>query len=209
GLELQHLWQESPAGKRGYTLVAMHGRGGSMHDFEQLKDIWRLDDLNYLLLQGPDPFFGGWSWYDIPPNPLPGIRRSRKMLGTLLDSLHAKGYARERCFLFGFSQGCLLTFEFGARYPHALAGYVGISGQLYDTHQLIHDMHPAATQKADWLWSAGTLDGHFGIETTRIQAERLRAAGMRLDFVEWPKDHEIDHQEEVWFLRDWVAAHMK
>ncbi len=53
----QHIWQPVQGGD--YTLIVMHGRGGSMQDFEQLQDIWRLPALNHLLLQGPDPFLMG------------------------------------------------------------------------------------------------------------------------------------------------------
>ena len=35
--------------------------------------------LNYLLVNAPDEYFGGFSWFDYPHDMKPGILRSRKL----------------------------------------------------------------------------------------------------------------------------------
>jgi predicted esterase len=203
----QHLWQEAtPPSKGTHLLITLHGRGGSFRDFEQLGEIWQIPGLCYLHLQAPDPFFGGWSWYDLPPNPGPGIERSRRLLTELMQALNAQGFPPERCIFFGFSQGCLMTLEFGLRYPDVLGGYIGICGQVYELWPLIHEANKAPLTRGRWLWSAGSQDEIFGIETSRIQARALQEAGADLEFHEWNKGHEIDHTQEIYFLKDWVVS---
>ncbi len=62
----------------------------------------------------------------------PGVLRSRKLLFELLDDLRAKNFPAEQITLGGFSQGCLMTMDVGLRYPHRLAGLVGISGWVFE-----------------------------------------------------------------------------
>ena len=82
----------------------------------------RLPWLNYLLVNAPDDYYGGFSWYDITGNHAPGVLRSRKLLFDLLDDLRARGYPTEQTTLGGFSQGCLMAIDVALRYPHRLAG---------------------------------------------------------------------------------------
>ena len=49
--------------------------------------------LNYLLVNAPDDYYGGYSWFDLD-NMAPGVQRSRKLLFDLLDDLRAQGIFR-------------------------------------------------------------------------------------------------------------------
>ena len=62
----------------------------------------------------------------------------------LLDALKAKGFPPEQITLGGFSQGCLMSLEVGLRYPHKLAGIVGISGYLCDPDKVLQELSPVA-----------------------------------------------------------------
>lgn len=206
--QVQHLWQEPSCGNQGsHVLIFMHGRGGSMHDFEDLCAAWKIPHLCYLLLNAPDPFFGGWSWYDLPPSPLPGILRSRALLEEVLQALNEAGFPPSHVFLSGFSQGHCMTLEFGMRYPQTLAGYIGICGQAFDLWECLHESSQGA-KKGDWLWSAGSEDEHFSIETCRTQAQRMQSHGFDVDFQQYPKGHEIHYQKELPYIRRWILDRM-
>ena len=79
---------------------------------------------------------------------VPGVQRSRKLLFDLLDDLRAKGLPAEQITLGGFSQGCLMSIEVGLRYPHRLAGIVGISGWVCEPKKLMQELSPSRNSNA-------------------------------------------------------------
>ena len=103
--------------------------------------------MNYLLVNAPDPYYGGYSWYDFAGNQDEGVRRSRKLIFELLDAQRAKGFPTEETVLFGFSQGCLMTIDTGLRYPHLFAGLIGVSGYVHEPEKLVTELSPLAKQQ--------------------------------------------------------------
>ena len=61
-------------------MIILHGRGDSSRGFTFLPEYLGIDQINYLLLDAPDDYYGGFSWYDLPPNQLEGILYSRGIL---------------------------------------------------------------------------------------------------------------------------------
>ena len=45
-------------------LIALHGLGDSTAGYRWLPSALQLPGLNYLLVNAPDPYFGGFAWYD-------------------------------------------------------------------------------------------------------------------------------------------------
>src|SRR3954449_12655303 len=116
---------QEPASQR--LMVVLHGLGDSVAGYRWLPSLLGLPWMNYLLVNAPDSYFGGFSWYDFAGDPAPGILRSRKMLFELMDHFRSKGFQTEERIVSGFSQGCLMTWEAGLHYPHRFAGLIGIS----------------------------------------------------------------------------------
>jgi phospholipase/carboxylesterase len=203
-LPLRYLWQ--PARRPSKDLmVVLHGRGDSAEGFEWLQTELDIDSLNFLLLHAPDPCYTGFSWYDLPPNQLPGILRSRHLLTQVLDEMERQAYPPERTFLLGFSQGCLMTLEFGSRYGRRLAGYIGISGYCYDPGEILREMNSETTH-GGWLVTHGTHDDVLPVETTRAQIQSLKAGGFEIDYREYRKAHSIDFERELPEIRDWLRS---
>lgn len=185
----------------------MHGRGDSIDGFRFLPDALSLPSLEYLLLNAPDPYYTGWSWYDLPPQQAPGILRSRAAIFAELDALIASGIAAQDIVLFGFSQGCLMAIDVGLRYPHRLGGVCGISGYVFFTERIAAEATPHAKQMP-WLITHGRFDDMLPIETTREQVALLRAAGIPVAWHEFDKDHTIDPDDELPLLRRWFARRL-
>lgn len=181
-------------------LVVLHGLGDSLEGYRWMPGELRLPWLNYLLVNAPDEYFGGYSWYDIYGDPAPGIARSRRLLTALLDDLPARGFPTAQTALFGFSQGCLMTLETGLRYPHRLAGLVGVSGYIQDVSALLRELPPVAREQRI-LMTHGRQDPLIPIEPVRKQAELLRQAGLRLAWREFDKAHTIAGEEELAVIR--------
>ena len=201
-LPLSNIWQPAPVASKNLVVV-LHGRGDSAHGFTWLQKELGIDSFNFLLLNAPNSYYTGFSWYDLPPRQHSGIIASRELLEAVFRELPKNGYPPERTFLFGFSQGCLMTLEFGARFSHRLAGYVGISGYCHDPDALLKEMNPEVNQ-GDWLITHGTEDELLPVERTRGQIQKLITAGFAIDYREYVKSHTIDPERELHDIREWM-----
>ena len=183
-------------------MIILHGRGDSSEGFRGFPPFLDIDEMNYLLLDAPFEYFTGFSWYQLPPDQLPGIEYSSKLLTTMLDELFEEEFNPEESFLFGFSQGSLLTFEFGARYHKVLAGYIAISGYIYDADKLLKDMN-RDVNNSNWLCTHGTMDDILPYETSKEQVKTLQEGGFDIEFKSYKKDHSID-RDELTMISEWM-----
>lgn len=183
-------------------IIVLHGRGDSAEGFRFFPQELGLDDVNYLLLNAPFEYYTGFSWYDLPPNQLPGIEYSRNVLAEVLDTLFEDRYTPSKTILFGFSQGSLLTFEFGARYVHELAGYIGVSGYIYDAPKILEEMNPEVN-KGNWLCTHGYEDDVLPFSQSKAQVETLKKGGFAIDFRAYNKTHTVD-MGELNEIREWI-----
>ncbi len=196
-----------PAVERGsrWLMMVMHGLGDSIAGYRWLPEALDLPWLNYRLVNAPDHYFGGYSWYDFAGDPEPGVERSRRKLEELLDRQVEDGFPAERTFLFGFSQGCLMTWEVGLIHPRRLAGCIGISGYLHRPERFPAAFSPVAREQ-QFLITHGTADPLIPIEPVRRQAEALKAQGIRLTWREYSKDHTIAGEEELSLIRGFLRG---
>ena len=202
-LELENLFIPSKVPSKKLMII-LHGRGDSSDGFVGLPPYLNLDDMNYILFDAPFEYFTGHSWYQLPPDQLPGIEYSSKLLTTALDELFEEEFNAEESFLFGFSQGSLLTFEFGARYHKVLAGYIAISGYIYDAKKLLEDMNQDVNAN-NWLCTHGTQDNVLPFQTSKEQVETLQDAGFNIEFKSYNKDHSIA-ADELSMISEWIKA---
>ncbi len=184
------------------VMIILHGRGDSSEGFTSLPSFLDIDEMNYLLLDAPFEYFSGLSWYQLPPNQLPGIRHSSQLLAETLDMLFEEEFNADESFLFGFSQGSLLTFEFGARYEKVLAGYIAVSGYIYDASKLLSEMNEEAAA-SHWLCTHGTEDNVLAFETSKEQVQLLQEGGFNIKFKPYAKDHSID-RDELAMIASWM-----
>ena len=194
---------EIPDSRR--LMIVLHGLGDSMAGYRWFPEALALPRMNYLLVNAPDPYYDGYSWYDIYGDAPSGIERSRALLFKLLDDQAQAGFPTDQTILFGFSQGCLMTIETACRHPRLLAGNVGISGYVHDAAALVRELSPVARQQK-FLITHGTDDPLLPIEKVRPDIERLRQAGLNIDYQEYPKVHTIAGEEEIRRIRDFVTG---
>ena len=187
------------------VLVMLHGLGDSTAGWRWLPEALGLPDLNYLLVNAPDQYFGGWSWFEYRGDIAPGVHRSRKLLFELLEDLRTQGFPADQITLGGFSQGCLMAIETGLRYPHRLAGIVGISGWVFELEGLLRDLTPVARAQR-LLITHGHFDPLLPFAETQQQVRALKGAGLNVEWREFPKEHSIHGQEELGVIREFVRA---
>ncbi len=202
-LETEFIPANDPSCRR--LLIVLHGLGDSTAGYRWMPQAMRLPWLNYLLVNAPDDYYGGYSWYDFEGDQRKGILRSRAALFELLDAQRAKGFATEDTVLFGFSQGCLMTVDVGFRYPHRLAGLVGVSGYVHEPASLMKEMSPVATEQR-MLFTHGTQDPVIPCGEVRQQVDGLKAGGLNIEWREFAKAHTIAGEEELSVIRAFVTA---
>ncbi len=176
------------SGNRERVMVVLHGLGDSLNGYRFLPQALGIPEMSYLLLNAPDPYYGGYAWYDFMGNPAPGIGRSRELLLALLEELSEQGIAPADTFLFGFSQGCLMAVDVALRAPEALGGVVGVSGYVAFPDEYPAAFSPAARSQRI-LVTHGHHDPVVPCEPARKQFQELRKLGIGVDFVTYEKDH--------------------
>ena len=186
-------------------MVMLHGLGDSIEGYRWMPEAMNLPWLNFLLVNAPEEYFGGFSWFDYPNDIAPGILRSRKLLFELLDDLRVKNFPAGQITLAGFSQGSLMTVDVGLRYPHKFAGLVGISGWVFEIEKLLKELSPVAKQQRA-LITHGEFDPLIPFAKVREQARQLQSAGLDVGWREFPKDHTIHGEAEIAVIREFVRA---
>jgi len=197
------------ARERGSTrlMIVLHGLGDSMAGYAWVPQVMEFPWLNYLLVNAPDPYFGGFSWYEYDGDAATGVRRSIQLLGGLLDAQRQAGFPTEQTILSGFSQGCLMTLETGLRYPHRFAGLIGLSGYILDPQKLLREMSPAAKEQRV-LVTHGRQDPLIPFANVQKQMDELKNGGVQIEWHGFDKAHTIiDPELEV--MRRFIADSFK
>ncbi|MFK5937036.1 MAG: serine esterase [Sulfurimonas sp.] len=204
-LELDNIFIPSKIPSKKLMII-LHGRGDSLEGFTSLPELLDIDDMNYILLDAPFEYYTGYSWYPLPPDQLVGIEYSSKILTKVLDELFKEEFNAQESFLFGFSQGALLTFEFGARYHKVLAGYIAVSGYIFDVDKLLEEMNPDV-KNASWLCTHGVYDNVLPFETSKEQVQKLQKNGFSVKFKSYNKDHTLD-RDEIVMISKWIKERL-
>ena len=193
--------------KSDKLMIVLHGRGDSIRPFKSFDDEMKIPEMNYLLLNAPRKFLDGFSWYGEPPYQKGGVLKIRSMIFDLLNDLEQQGWKSENIFLFGFSQGCLISADIGLHYPKKLGGVVGISGYFHFFPRWKKELSPQAS-RTPWLFTHGHKDDVLPLEETKFGVEKLKEAGLRVKWVEMDKDHVLK-DEEYPVIRKWIREKMK
>src|SRR5581483_5788780 len=200
-LETQFIPASEKKSRR--LMVVLHGLGDSAAGYQWMPPSLNLPWMNYLLVNAPDSYYGGYSWYDFAGDMGPGIRRN--LLFDLLDEQRKQGFPTQQTVVFGFSQGCLMTLEVGCRYPHLFAGLVGVSGYVHEPDLLMTGLSPLARQQR-FLVTHGYQDPIVPFAVTREQINLLKAAGLNISWHEFVKAHTIAGEPELDLIRDFITA---
>ena len=194
--------------KSNRLMIMLHGLGDSIEGYRWMQEALGLPWLNYLLVNAPDEYYGGYSWYDFAGDITPGVTRSRKLLFDLLNAQRTAGFPTEQTTLGGFSQGCLMSLETGLRYPHRFAGIVGISGYVSNPETLLKELSPVAMQQR-MLVTHGSMDPLIPFAQVREQIKQLKAAGLQIEWHEFAKAHTIAGEAELEVIRTFVEQGYK
>jgi phospholipase/carboxylesterase len=202
-----------PAQKPGAeekVILVFHGLGDTLNGFTFLPSQLKLDNLSYLLVNAPDDYYGGYSWFEFTgggafmDRAIAGITRSRKLIRGLIQEVVDQGIKPENILLFGFSQGCLMAMDAGLRCDLVLGGICGVSGWLAFQEEYPAAFSPVAKEQHFYI-THGFQDPVLPFSATKAQCEFLMAQGINLAFRSYAKDHTI-LPEELLAIRLWLQS---
>ena len=194
-------------------LLLVHGYGADEHDLAPLAPYLDPEGMFFTVCpRGPltvEPF-GGASWYDFadgaartrPPSRAPSRAGPRGG-----QRLRLPGLDRSRSVWMGFSQGgsMVLALALRASSKARPAAVACLSGYLHEPDWLVYDW--SAPDLPPVYVQHGTYDPMLPVERGRRAAERLRERGVRVEFHEYPMQHEI-RPESITDIRAWLGAPM-
>ena len=201
-------------------LIMLHGVGSNEQDLFELAP--QLDPRAYVLsLQAPYQLAPNqYGWYHIQFMPQgheitpDQAEASRKKLVQFIDEA-VEYYEADpkRTFLFGFSQGAIMSLALLLTEPHGLAGVIAVAGRVLP--DLFRADSPLGNKLADtdvltgrYLFLAhGTQDPIMPVAYGR-QAENLLARSpVQMTYREYEMGHEINPKclKEIQF---WLESHL-
>ncbi|HEV3035467.1 MAG TPA: phospholipase [Solirubrobacteraceae bacterium] len=196
------IYRERPAaGEPQGLLILHHGRGADEHDLLTLADV--LDPKRRLHVVTPRaplelPDSPGYHWYLVPrvgyPDP-ETFAAAGQALGELHDELWREtGIAPERTVLGGFSMGAVMSYAMalGAERP-APAGVLAFSGFIPTVEGWQPDL--AGRTGVRVFIAHGRRDQVIPVDFAHAAAERLREAGLAVEYRESDAGHHIDPRE--------------
>lgn len=120
----------APLGEGTAVMIMVHGRNAGPRNILDLSA--RLDHPGFTYLA---PAAANHTWYPLSfmadrEKNEPGLSSGLDVIGQLVDDVQARGIARERIVLLGFSQGGCLSSEFAVRNAGRYGGLIVFSGGL-------------------------------------------------------------------------------
>ena len=193
----------------GASIIWLHGLGADGFDFVPVvRELQALGApaARYVFPHAPQrpvTINGGYvmrAWYDIVGVQIDrsedqaGIRRSQAQVEMLIEREVARGTARSRIVLAGFSQGGAITLQTGLRQREPLAALVVLSAYLPLATSMASEITPAG--RAMPLFMAHGLDDTV-VPIDRAQASRdaLDAVGCRVQWHEYAIPHSVSEDE--------------
>lgn len=201
-----------PSGRRQTDsmplVMLLHGRGADAHDLADLAPL--LDSppgCRFIFPNAPTPFepypgmAAGWTWFDGWPPEHRSLVASRMTLLRFCEEVRQR-YPSDRFLLGGFSQGALMALDGGLRMNQPPAAILALSGGLYEA-----DLPSLASARQIPLYIGhGAFDDVVPINYARRARQVLEAAGLEVEYHEYPMAHQII-QDEVDSVRAFIARH--
>ena len=152
------------------------------------------------------------AWYDIKTLTAEGradeagLRESVGRLGGLIAAERALGIPTQRIVIAGFSQGAALALHGALRHPEPLAGILALSCYL-PLQAVISNELAEANRQTPILMCHGQYDPVLPLALGVAACNWLRAAGYRVEWKEYPMQHQVCGPE-IQDVAAWLRARL-
>ncbi|MCJ8346817.1 alpha/beta hydrolase [bacterium] len=180
-----------------FFVIALHGRGDTFFGMRRVKHKLKLEEINYLFLNAPDPWvtetgFKGRSWYEHPPSHEKGLDRSLNLLHTMIQELKSQNI--DQIYLTGFSQGSVLALEYVMRYPSEIKGFFGMSGTIF-REKTLFDFKRSSNNETQVFLTHGSADELLDCSKFESLVPKLEKQFLSFAHEIWGKKHLMDEHD--------------
>ncbi len=177
-------------------VVGLHGYGDSPENFIRLWEYFDQPDFIYACPRGPYPFtennITAFSWFRAMQEGL-DIREldllSADYVVSLVEDMRDR-YLISDVFLFGFSQGCSLTWITGLTHPDEFTGLIGFAGRLDTT--IVSPLAYGDVTGLSAFVANGTMDHAVNVDVGLATVEILENLGIETVFSSWEGVHMVN-----------------
>ena len=202
---------------RSYPLiVAIHGYGDHMGAYVSTNSQLCPEGAIGLYPESPFPFENegkiGWTWWLWADSASGMSQQSTKEQSInwilfCVDRVKAKYRVDTNAmFLFGFSQGGMLTYEIGVRYPERFRGLIPAGGLLDYEFDSLHQFDTLC-RHLPLRALHGAYDDVVEFSSDQASNDTLRNRGMPAELLRYPARHELT-QEMFEDARDFIEARL-
>lgn len=184
-------------------LIVFHGQGDTLEPYLSLPEELDLSEFNYLFLEAPLPYEGGFQWgrdhrlkFD--------LARLRQSMALLFLDLFSQGYRPQDLFLFGLSQGAMVVLHLMMSSGFSFGGVVAVSGYSYFARDMRSRISQAALQ-TPFLMTHGKRDREIPLAIGFRHFNRLQRLGFQGEWWEFDKGHVIDDRVEGPLIGQWLS----
>ncbi len=193
-------------------LLMLHGFGSHERDLFELADL--IDD-RFHIVSARAPIvlpWGGYAWYELSgapgrliPDPV-GRASAVELLIRFVSDLPARiGTDPQRTYLFGFSQGAILSLALAWRIPERLAGVIAANGYL---DPALTEQPPApALAQLPILQLHGSYDDVIPVEHAHATRDLLRQYAPLHRYHEDPVGHSL-HPNGLNLMQRWLSEQL-
>lgn len=180
-------------------LILLHGLGSNEEDLlgfaPALPSKYRIISVRAPYVLGD----GSYAWFHVnfatgnPVHDSLEAEQSRVKLTRFLASAQQK-YKASACYLLGFSQGAIMSFNLALTQPKLVKGIVALSGRVLP-ETIARKAPEKQLKRLKVFIGHGTRDNVLPIKHGRISNEACKAAGVQLTYKEYVMGHEINKEE--------------
>jgi phospholipase/carboxylesterase len=195
----------APATPASASVIWLHGLGADGNDFVPIVPELKLPPspgVRFVFPHAPvrpvtlNMGMPMRAWYDIKTLTAEGradeagMRESVARVRELIAAERAQGIGPERIVIAGFSQGGAVALHAALRHPEPLAGALALSCYLPLQATLAAEL-ATANKATPILMCHGQLDPVLPLALGVMARDWLRAAGYRVDWKEYPMQHQV------------------
>jgi len=200
------------------SVIWLHGLGASGNDFAPIVPELGIQDelgIRFIFPHAPNipvSINGGAvmpAWYDISEMDLmkradsAGITQSSATITDMINDEIAMGIEPSKIVVAGFSQGGVIAFDAGLRFPSTLAGIMALS-----TYIPMCDTLPNATQSGNGdipiFYGHGSFDTVIPIDQAESSRHFLEESGYSVEWNSYPMEHSVSPQE-IAHIKTWLT----
>jgi phospholipase/carboxylesterase len=152
------------------------------------------------------------AWYDLKSMDfgsradLAGVLESVEQVTQLIEAEMAAGIPANKILLAGFSQGGVITYHLGCRFPHTLAGMLCLSTYMAEP-QLLAEQKSDAGLKTPIFAAHGTHDDVVPMKMGEAAFHSAQQNGFDATWHTYPMQHNV-HSQEIHDLSQWLQARL-